>query len=306
MSALELAGTGIVDLRPHFFYFTLATTTDLIFGEPVRAQGEDVQESFATNFDYAYYVSAIRSWLADFHWLYKTRKFKNACAVVKQYASYFVSQALKDKQDNGEESISGSHASILDLYEGLKDPEVLNRLRKEIAVVLQDGEEITRAHIRNIKYLKCVILETQRLCPQLPVNVRVATKTTLLPTGGGPDRTAPVLIRKGTGVGYSVYHMHRLASIYGADANKFVPERWENTDLEEKVDWGFMPFHGGPRICLGKDFALMEASYGIVKIVQTFPELQLSPDIEIVEPGQERQNLMIVVSSAEGCKVILR
>lgn len=129
-------------------------------------------------------------------------------------------------------------------------------------------------------------------------------------------------------MGYSVYHMHRLASTYGADVNEFVPERWENTDLEKNVGWGFMPFHGGPRICLGskcpplknenekktiprsdsliEDFALMEASYGIVKIIQTFPKLRLPPEIEAVEPGEERQNLTIVVSSAEGCKVLLQ
>lgn len=59
-----------------------------------------------------------------------------------------------------------------------------------------------------------------------------------------------MLIRRGTGIGYSVYHMHRLKSIYGPDACEFRPERWEGNTLS-KVGWGFMPFHGGPRICLG-------------------------------------------------------
>jgi cytochrome P450 len=48
--------------------------------------------------------------------------------------------------------------------------------------------------------------------------------------------------------------MHRLTSLYGEDANEFVPERWENTDLEKKVGFGFMPFHAGPRVCLGSKF----------------------------------------------------
>jgi cytochrome P450 len=97
----------------------------------------------------------------------------------------------------------------------------------------------------------CFLFIALRLYPQLPVNVRVALKTTFLPSGGGPTGTSPVLIRRGTGVGYSVYHMHRMTSLYGPNANEFHPERWENTDLEKKVGWGFMPFHGGPRICLG-------------------------------------------------------
>ena len=54
-----------------------------------------------------------------------------------------------------------------------------------------------------------------------------------------------------------------------------------------------------------EDFAVTEASYGVVRIVQTFPNLRLPPGIEKEETGQERQNLTIVLSSAEGCKVLL-
>ena len=50
-----------------------------------------------------------------------------------------------------------------------------------------------------------------RLYPQPTVNMRVANKTTLLPSGGGPSGTSPVLIPKGTAVGYSIYHMHHMA-----------------------------------------------------------------------------------------------
>lgn len=55
-----------------------------------------------------------------------------------------------------------------------------------------------------------------------------------------------------------------------------------------------------------EDFALMEASYAIVKIIQTFPHLRLPEGVEKEATGQEKQNLTIVVSSAEGCKVLLR
>ncbi|KAF2096846.1 cytochrome P450 [Rhizodiscina lignyota] len=338
INGLSASGDGVVDLQPYLFRFTLATTTDLIFGEPVGRLGDDLQDTFSDNFDYASSISAIRLRLADFHWLYKPRKFKDACAVVKTYASHFVSQALETEKRHGPDS-NGGHAFILDLYKDLNNPALvrdqlvnvliagrdttaclmswtiyllvrhpaaLERLRRDIAAVVPETDDLTRAHIAKLSYLKCVLNETLRLYPQLPVNIRVATKTTLLPSGGGPSGTSPVLIRRGTGVGYSVYHMHRMTSLYGSDAHEFNPERWENTGLEKKVGWGFMPFHGGPRICLGKDFALMEASYGIIKILQTFPNLRLPPGIQKEATGQERQNLTIVVASADGCKVLLR
>lgn len=89
-----------------------------------------------------------------------------------------------------------------------------------------------------------------RLYAIVPVNVRMATKTTALPRGGGPDGLSPVLIPKGMGIGFSPYHMHRDRDTYGVDANEFRPERWEG-DKMKNIGLAFMPFHGGPRICLG-------------------------------------------------------
>lgn len=100
-----------------------------------------------------------------------------------------------------------------------------------------------------------MLKETLPLYPQLPVNVRFANKTTLLPSGGGPDGNSPVMIQKGTGIGISVYHMHRQMSLYGEDANEFRPERWEGPELD-KIGFGYLDFHGGPRVCLGSRSAL--------------------------------------------------
>lgn len=54
-----------------------------------------------------------------------------------------------------------------------------------------------------------------------------------------------------------------------------------------------------------EDFALSEASYAIVKILLTFPDLRLPPEMKKERTGQERQSLHIVVTSSDGCKVLL-
>ncbi|KAL4874839.1 cytochrome P450 [Aspergillus karnatakaensis] len=145
-----------------------------------------------------------------------------------------------------------------------------------------------------------------RLYPSVPVNSRAATKTTTLPKGGGPTGTAPILVRKGEAVGYCVYAMHRRKDIYGADADEFRPERWEN-DALKNVGWGYLPFNGGPRICLGQEFALLEAGYTIVRLLQTF---EVSEPVEWAgmekRVGEERQDLTLVVSCGEGCVVRMR
>ncbi|KAL9034040.1 MAG: hypothetical protein Q9180_005624 [Flavoplaca navasiana] len=274
---------SVVDLQPAFFRFTLATTTALLFGEPVSGLKSADHETFAESFDYASMISAIRLRLADLEWLYKPKAFRKACQAVKEYASHFVDEALKSRVGDEASPRTESEAFIQDLYSELQDPELvrdqlvhvliagrdttaclmswavfllvrhpakLGRLKQEIQSTLPNGEKLTRSQLQKMTYLRAVLNETLRLYPQLPINVRFALKTTLLPVGGGPDGQSPVLIRKGAGVGYSTYHMHRSKSLYGDDAHDFRPERWLGSELEH-IGWGFMPFHGGPRICLG-------------------------------------------------------
>ncbi|KAL4943874.1 hypothetical protein BDV06DRAFT_210718 [Aspergillus oleicola] len=329
---------GVVDLQPAFFRFTLATTVSLIFGEPSTGLKQSDHERFAEAFDYTSLISAIRMRLAELCWLYTPPRYLKACTLINQYASHYVENALRDLEENGEETAFPRHTFILDLFKELKDPKLvrdqlmnvliagrdttaclmswacyllvrhpaaLERLRQEIASFAPSKEELTRAQINKMTYLRYVLNETNRLYTQIPVNVRVARKTTYLPKGGGPDGESPLVMPKNTGVGFSAYLMHRGKDLYGEDANEFRPERWADPDLK-RIGFGFMPFHGGPRLCLGKDFALTEASYGLVCLLQEFPSLRLPPGTDVTTPGSEKQNLTIVVSSAEGCKVLLQ
>ena len=138
----------------------------------------------------------------------------------------------------------------------VRHPEVLEKLRTEINSHCFDPAHLTRADLRKMGYLQNVLNETLRLYPSVPINNRVAKRTTILPTGGGPDRTAPVLIPKDCTVSWSVYAMHRRPDLYGLDAELFRPERWDE-DMPLRRDktnaaWGYLPFNGGPRICLGR------------------------------------------------------
>ena len=49
----------------------------------------------------------------------------------------------------------------------------------------------------------------------------------------------------------------------------------------------------------------MLASYGITRIVQAFPKIELAPGETWEEPGEERQHLTLTLSNADGCKILL-
>ena len=141
-----------------------------------------------------------------------------------------------------------------------------------------------------------------RLYPPVPLNNRTALKTTILPRGGGPEGTSPILVKKGEVVIFSQYVNARRKNIYGPDADEFRPERWEGAKASD-VGWAYFPFNGGPRTCLGQDFALFEIYYTTIRLLQHYPIIRL-PASEPDEPtGTERQRLTLVLSSTDGCKV---
>jgi cytochrome P450 len=188
--------SGVVDLQPYFLRFTLATTTALIFGEPVISVPGEETDSFEKSFDYASYISAIRLRLADLEWIWKPARFKEACSVIKEYAMNFVQLALKDMEDNGQKAASEKYAFIIDLFKEMQDPslvrdqlvhvliagrdttaclmswaffllvrhpESLAKLRTEIQDVTGGSFEISRATISKMKYLRCVINESKHI-----------------------------------------------------------------------------------------------------------------------------------------------
>lgn len=141
-----------------------------------------------------------------------------------------------------------------------------------------------------------------RLYPPVPLNNRTATKTTILPTGGGPDGHNPILVRRGELVVFSQYVNSRKRNIFGPHADEFHPERWEEGGLSG-IGWAYFPFSGGPRQYLGEDFAIMEISYTIMRLLLTCRLISLPVDEKVEPVGGERQRLTLVLSSADGCRV---
>lgn len=137
-----------------------------------------------------------------------------------------------------------------------KHPTIFNTLRTAIlkdfgTEASSDGaatNPITFNSLKKCRYLQYVMYETLRVYPPGPLNSRVAARDTTLPIGGGADGKSPVAVRKGQTVMMCVYAMQRRTDLWGDDAEVFRPERWEG----RKTDWTFLPFSGGPRICLGR------------------------------------------------------
>jgi cytochrome P450 len=145
-------------------------------------------------------------------------------------------------------------------------PQVYKKLFQELHNVLK-GRSPTLADLPQLKYTNMVIKEAMRLYPAVTDVPREASEDCEI---GG------YAIPKGTTIIISQWVMHRHPRYFDAPET-FNPERWEN-DFEKQLRRGvYFPFGDGPRACIGKGFALMEAVLLLATIAQKF-QLELVPN----------------------------
>ncbi|KAI4251729.1 MAG: hypothetical protein LQ352_004679 [Teloschistes flavicans] len=178
-----------------------------------------------------------------------------------------------------------------------REPSVYERLRAAVgeAIGLDSAAPISNSSkLRKCDYLQNCINEALRLGSPGVWTSRQAIQDTTLPTGGGEDGTAPVFIPKGTQVVLNFFALHHRPDLYGDDVEEFRPERWE--DREEK-GWEMCAFGGGPRTCIGQQFALNETSYVVARIVQRYDK------IENIDPCKDIRHTMRFTNRSEGVRI---
>ncbi|OJJ30782.1 hypothetical protein ASPWEDRAFT_160541 [Aspergillus wentii DTO 134E9] len=299
------ADGATVDLQDLFFRMTIDSATQFLFGHSVatlRSDSPAEAYQFSKNYHEAQdgmIRNARLGLLIHLHPAYK-RSFNRAVAGSRGYVQQFVKQALRSRASQtkddklpdcflsqlaelttDETEITDQLLNVLlagrDTTAGLlsiqfhilaRRPDVWAKLKAEVATL--EGRRPTFNELRDLKYVSATVNETLRLYPIIPRNVRTAIKDTVLPTGGGPDGTSPVFVAKGQNIGFDVFTLHRRHDIYGPDAEEFKPDRWENL----RPGWAYLPFGGGPRKCIGQQFALIQAAYTTTRLVQQFERIE--------------------------------
>ena len=331
--------SSTVDLSELFFGLTMDSATEFLFGESTESLTKGDSSGFAESFTRGQdFIANMSRWGAWAKLFPANKQFKYDQKLVHEFVDYYVRKGLaKRDQLLTEKSNSekpGRYVFIDELVRQTTDPiqirsELLNillagrdttaslltnvwfvlskrpdiwsKLQAEVATL--DGKVPTFDQMKNLKFLKALLNESLRLHPVVPANSREAFEDTILPVGGGPDGSAPLFIKKGQVMAWSVYTMHRRKDFYGEDAEEFRPERWLDDPVSGqkglRPSWEYLPFNGGARICLGQQFALNEASYTTVRLCQAFR------GIESRDPGVWTEQLTLTCVNLNGAKVAL-
>ena len=152
-----------------------------------------------------------------------------------------------------------ANALTFTLYNLSQHPEVEQRVKEEVETVL-NGRMPTPDDLRSLRYTLQVIQESMRLYPPAWGITRQAL---------GDDMIGEHYIRKGDDFVIAPFALHRHPDHWEAP-NTFDPERFTDENMKQRHKYAYIPFGGGPRLCIGNNFALMEMQVAISMIMQRF------------------------------------
>ncbi|MGX1273781.1 cytochrome P450 [Streptomyces phaeoluteigriseus] len=165
----------------------------------------------------------------------------------------------------GHETTSGALSFALHYLS--RHPEVAARARAEVDRVWGDAPVPGYDQVAKLRYVRRVLDESLRLWPTAPAFAREAREDTVL-AGEHP-------MRRGAWALVLTAMLHRDPEVWGADAEQFDPDRFEAGAVRARAPHTFKPFGTGARACIGRQFALHEATLVLGLLLRRY---ELLPD----------------------------
>jgi cytochrome P450 len=155
-------------------------------------------------------------------------------------------------------------------------PDCLTRVREEFDSVLGEAP-LSHADVPKIEFTRQVIHEGLRLYPPFWMIDRVAV---------ADDRVGSVVIPRGSMIIVYVYGAHH-APRYWHNPENFDPERFTKEEMKLHTPFTFLPFGGGPRVCIGSHYAMLQILVILSDLIRRY-------DFELV-PGQRIEARPMVI-----------
>lgn len=302
VSLLDSWADGDVrNIHEDMMHLTVEIAAQTLFDVDVSDEKGDVSEALEAVMDYAERPYHPPSWLPT----PENRRYQAAIQTLEEIADRIV-----EKHDEGDGNdivsillaaqgeditrermcdeiitilLAGHETTALTLTYTLhalgRNPEQSAELQAELDDVL-DGRTPTIGDLDDLPYTEQVVQEGMRLYPPVWELVREAAE---------PDELGGYEIPSGTTVSMHPWVVHHDDRIYD-DPMTFRPERWTDEFESSLPKFGYFPFGGGPRRCIGDRFAMLEARLVLATIAQEWTvephdELSFAPSITLRPDG---------------------
>jgi cytochrome P450 len=160
------------------------------------------------------------------------------------------------------------------LYLLARHPEAQAELVAEIERELPGGRPPEFDDLPRLPYALQVVQEAMRLYPPAWIIDRVATEA---------DEFRGQPIAKGTLFTLYIYGLHHHPALW-PDAEAFRPARFAAGAVPAPPAYGYLPFGGGPRLCVGQHFALTELQLVLIQTLRRYEVAPASPAVPGMAP----------------------
>lgn len=170
---------------------------------------------------------------------------------------------------------------LLSLY-----PEIRNRVREEVYPVMRTG--LSYNSLEHLPYTRNVIQESMRLYPPIWIIERAPIEN---------DTIGGFFVPKNSVVSICIHSMHRNPELW-VNPEGFDPDRFTPENSRGRHPFSYLPFGGGPRICIGNHFAMMEAILILASVVHNY-------DLNLVPFAKVEKNPLITLRPKYGIPMTL-
>ncbi|KAG0207109.1 hypothetical protein BGX28_001585 [Mortierella sp. GBA30] len=290
-----------LDVQNLFCRFTLGETTEFLFGETVNALEHEDSE-FSKAFNYSQAITAWRFRVPIWKYVLPKKRFLQEIKILDAFVYRIIDNAMarqagKTRQNNNDEpgKDHDRHATLLDHFLSYqKENDFVDRkyLRDMLLNFLLAGRDTHPDVAAKLKQEIMQVLGPDSIPGYDDIKkLKQSVEEDVLPNG--------YYIPPKTPVAYSAYITHRLPELWGEDALEFNPDRWGPERVSSIKPFMFVPFHAGPRICLGQNLAYTTAQLTLTRILQSY-EIQPSSGFQPEQFGD------IVLFSRNGVEVRIK